>query len=130
MNINRYQIQTLRGMHMIIDTFKRKTVKKTQPVAGETSEARNERLAALHTMAARLNTGMKAITAKEHSDKFYALQSAEVFTPDGWQVTAVQDDGVTHHMWHPATDALKICPLNTDDLLIYTPTAQSLSGGL
>ena len=130
MNINRYQIQTLRGMHMIVDTFKRKTVKKTQPVAGETSEARNERVAALHTMAAKLNADLKTITVKGHFDNFFLLQSAEVFTPDGWAVTAVQDDGVTHHMWHPATDALKICPLNTDDLLIYTPTAQSMSLGL
>ena len=130
MNINRYQIQTLRNMAMIVDTFKRKTVKKTQPVAGETSEARNERLAELHTMAATLNTGMKAITVKEHSDNFYALQSAEVFTPDGWQVTAVQDDGVTHHLWHQATDASKVCPFSADDLLIYTPTAQSIAQGL
>lgn len=130
MNIGRYQIQTLRGMHMIVDTFKRKTVKKTQPVAGETSEARDYRLAALHTMAAELNASLKTITVKGHFDNFYILQGAEVFTPDGWQVTAVQDDGVTHHLWHPATDALKICPLNTDDLLIYTPTAQSISWGL
>lgn len=130
MNINRYQIQTLRGMHMIVDTFKRKTVKKTQPVAGETSEARNERLAALHTMAVKLNADLKTITVKGHFDNFFLLQGAEVFTPDGWQVTAVQDDGVTHHLWHPATDALKICPISADDLLIYTPTAQSMSGGL
>ncbi len=130
MNIGRYQIQTLRGMHMIVDTFKRKTVKKTQPVAGETSEARNERLAALHTMAARLNADLKTITVKGHFDNFFLLQGAEVFTPDGWQVTAVQDDGVTHHLWHPATDAVKVCPINADDLLIYTPTAQSISGGL
>lgn len=130
MNINRYQIQTLRNMAMIVDTFKRKTIKKTQPVAGETSEARNERLAALHTMAVKLNADLKTITVKGHFDNFFLLQGAEVFTPDGWQVTAVQDDGVTHHLWHPATDALKICPLHADDLLIYTPTAQSMSGGL
>ena len=130
MNINRYQIQTLRGMHMIVDTFKRKTVKKTQPVAGETSEARNARLSELHTMAAKLNADLKTITVKAHFDNFFLLQSAEVFTPDGWQVTAVQDDGVTHHLWHPATDASKVCPINADDLLIYTPTAQSMSLGL
>ena len=130
MNTNRYQIQTLRNMGMIIDTFNRKIVKKTQPVAGETSEARNERLAELHTMASELNANMKTITVKGHFDNFFLLQGAEVFTPDGWAVTAVQDDGVTHHMWHPATDALKICPLHADDLLIYTPTAQSMSGGL
>lgn len=130
MNINRYQIQTLRNMAMIVDTFKRKTVKKTQPVAGETSEARNERLAALHTMASELNANMKTITVKGHFDNFFTLQSAEVFTLDGWAVTAVQDDGVTHHLWHPATDAVKVCPINADDLLIYTPTAQSMSLGL
>lgn len=130
MNINRYQIQTLRGMHMIVDTFKRKTVKKTQPVAGETGEARDKRLAELHTMAAKLNADLKTITVKAHFDNFFLLQGAEVFTLDGWQVTAVQDDGVTHHLWHPATDAVKVCPINADDLLIYTPTAQSISGGL
>lgn len=130
MNINRYQIQTLRNMAMIVDTFKRKTVKKTQPVAGETSEACNARLDELHAMASKLNADLKTITVKGHFDNFFLLQSAEVFTPNGWQVTAVQDDGVTHHLWHPATDASKVCPLNTDDLLIYTPTAQSISRGL
>lgn len=130
MNTNRYQIQALRNMGMIIDTFNRKIVKKMQPVVGETSEARNERFAELSVIAENMNTELKTITVKEHFDNFFLLQSAEVFTPDGWQVTAVQDDGVTHHLWHSATDTKKVCPLNTNDLLIYKPTPQSISHGL
>lgn len=79
---------------------------------------------------AQSTTNMKTITVKQHFDNFFALQSAEVFTSDGWKVTAVQDDGVTHHLWHPATDARKICSLNTDYQLVYKPTPQSISHGL
>lgn len=45
-----------------------------------------------------LNLESKTITVKQHFDNFFALQSAEVFTSDGWKVTAVQNDGVTHHL--------------------------------
>lgn len=38
------------------------------------------------------------ITAGEHFAAFWAFSPVDVWTADGWLVTAVQNDGVTHHL--------------------------------
>jgi hypothetical protein len=41
---------------------------------------------------------LRALTAEEHFKWFHSIASLDVWTADGWLVTAVQDDGVTHHL--------------------------------
>jgi hypothetical protein len=41
---------------------------------------------------------LEAISAAQHCDNFYALDTTDVWTADGWLVTAVQDDRVSHHL--------------------------------
>lgn len=42
--------------------------------------------------------GLETMTAGEHNARFYAFDTCDVWTADGWLITAVQDDGVTHHL--------------------------------
>lgn len=60
----------------IIRTFKAEDLRKDMPA-----------IADLETMS-----------AGEHNTRFYAFDTCDVWTADGWLITAVQNDGVTHHM--------------------------------
>lgn len=42
--------------------------------------------------------GLDTMSAGEHFTSFYALDTCDVWTADGWLITAVQNDGVTHHL--------------------------------
>lgn len=63
---------------------------------------------------------LRMVTAEEHNEKFYAFSSADVWTSDGWLVTAVQDDGVTHHMRKGRE--VMIAKLAPETMLHYKPT--------
>jgi hypothetical protein len=43
-------------------------------------------------------TDLEVMSAAQHYDSFYAFDTCDVWTADGWLVTAVQDDRVSHHL--------------------------------
>lgn len=43
-------------------------------------------------------SGLSEVTAAMHFDRFFMYDTTDVWTADGWLVTAVQDDGVTCHV--------------------------------
>ena len=65
------------------------------------------------------------ITAGEHNQSFYALMSADIWTADGWLITAVEKDGETyrHHMRQGTT--VRIAKLPASDIFSYAPTEQT-----
>lgn len=66
---------------------------------------------------------LRMVTAEEHYQKFYAFASSDVWTSDGWLITAVQDDGVTHHMRKGREHM--IAKLAPETMLHYKPTPQT-----
>ena len=66
---------------------------------------------------------MNMVTAEEHCSRFYAFASSNVWTADGWIVTAVQDDGITHHL-RKGTDVM-VAELDGQTMLHYIPTPQT-----
>lgn len=67
---------------------------------------------------------LRMVTAEEHCQKFYAFASSDVWTSDGWLITAVQDDGVTHHMRKGAD--VMVAKLAPETMLHYKPTPQTI----
>jgi hypothetical protein len=63
------------------------------------------------------------ITAGEHFSKFYALDTCDVWTADGWVVTAVQDDGVTHHL-RKGRDVM-VAEIQADAVFRFNPTPKA-----
>lgn len=41
---------------------------------------------------------LKTITADDHFRNFFAYIKVDVWTADGWLITAVQNDGIRHHV--------------------------------
>lgn len=76
------------------------------------------------TMPAQLP---KVITVEQHFQGFYALDSCDVWTPDGWLVTAVEQDGVTHHLRKGAERMRRV--LSPTSRLAYRPTARAIALG-
>ena len=66
---------------------------------------------------------LRMVTAEEHCRKFFAFSSTDVWTSDGWCVTAVQDDGVTHHL--RKGKEVCIAKLAPETMLHYKPTQHS-----
>lgn len=66
---------------------------------------------------------LRMVTAEEHNEKFYAFASSDVWTSDGWLITAVQDDGVTHHMRRGREHM--IAKLAPETMFHYKPTPQT-----
>lgn len=66
----------------------------------------------------------RTITAEEHNRAFYAFDTTNVWTADGWLITAVQDDGVTHHM-RKGKDVM-VAKIDPATVLHYTPTPKTL----
>jgi hypothetical protein len=84
----------------------------------------------IKTYTARTNLGKsmpdslaKAITVETHSKHFHALDTCDVWTADGWLVTAVQDDNITHHLRQ--ADKVIVATLSLDTVLRYNPTRKS-----
>lgn len=66
----------------------------------------------------------RTVTAEEHNRKFYAFDTTDVWTADGWLITAVQDDGVTHHM-RKGTDVM-VAKLAPETVFSFKPTPKTL----
>lgn len=67
--------------------------------------------------------GLLTITAAEHYRYFYIFDTCDVWTADGWLVTAVQNDGETHHVRRDTLTGTVVLP--GDTVLYYTPTQKS-----
>lgn len=63
------------------------------------------------------------IAAHDHFSKFYALDTCDVWTEDGYLVTAVQDDGVTHHLRKGAE--VVVAKLPEDQIFHFNPTPKA-----
>lgn len=64
-----------------------------------------------------------SITVGEHFKQFYLLDTCDVWTSDGWLVTAVQNDGKTHHL-RKGSD-IKIETLHAEMPLFFVPNAKA-----
>lgn len=69
----------------------------------------------------------KSISAAEHFRAFYVLDSCDVWTDDGWLVTAVQNDGETHHL-RKGRDVV-VAKLPADQMFHYNPTPKAAHYG-
>lgn len=67
---------------------------------------------------------LRMVTAEEHNRAFWAFDTSDVWTSDGWLVTAVQDDGVTHHM-RKGMDVM-VAKLAPETMLHFKPTPKTL----
>ena len=67
---------------------------------------------------------LRMVTAEEHNQRFYAFDTTDVWTDDGWLVTAVQNDGVTHHM-RKGKDVM-VAEIDPATVFHYTPTPKTL----
>lgn len=67
---------------------------------------------------------LRMVTAEEHNRAFYAFDTSDVWTSDGWLVTAVQNDGVTHHM-RKGRDVM-VAELAPETMLHYKPSPKTL----
>lgn len=67
---------------------------------------------------------LRIVTAEEHNRAFYAFDTSDVWTSDGWLITAVQDDGVTHHMRKGREVMVAI--LAPETMLHYKPSPKTL----
>ncbi len=66
----------------------------------------------------------RTVTAEEHSRRFYAFDTTDVWTADGWLVTAVQSDGTTHHL-RRGRDVI-VATLEPTAELHYNPTPKTV----
>jgi len=66
---------------------------------------------------------LRMVTVEDHDKAFYAYDTADVWTSDGWLVTAVQSDGVTHHM--RKGNEVRIAVLARETMLHYKPTPKT-----
>lgn len=62
---------------------------------------------------------LRMVTAEDHNDKFYAFHTTEVWTSDGWLVTAVQDGGITHMR---KGNQMIVAKVDGHTMLHYKPT--------
>jgi hypothetical protein len=62
-------------------------------------------------------------TVAQHFTAFYALDTCDVWTDDGYLVTAVQDDGVTHHL--RKGNQVVVAKLPEDQVLAFNPTPKA-----
>ena len=77
------------------------------------------------TMPAALS---KTITAGEHSKWFNALINCDVWTEDGYLVTAVRNDGITHHLRKGMH--VYIAEIKPSQVLLYNSDKRSQDFGL
>jgi hypothetical protein len=67
---------------------------------------------------------LRMVTAEDHNRAFYAYDTTDVWTSDGWLVTAVQDDGVTHHLRKGRE--VVVAKLAPETMLHFKPTPKTL----
>lgn len=68
-------------------------------------------------------SGLESITAGKHFASFYAFDTCDVWTADGWLITAVQDDGETHHL-RKGTDVV-VAKIEPDAPVYFKHTPKS-----
>lgn len=68
------------------------------------------------------------ITAGEHCKRFGALLTCDVWTPDGYLVTAVREDGITHHLRKDMQ--VVIAEIEPSQVLLYKSNKRSQEFGL
>lgn len=68
--------------------------------------------------------GLETMTAGYHWTNFYTFDTCDVWTADGWLVTAVQADSVTHHL-RKGKD-VHVIVLNPSTPLYFEHTPKSL----
>ena len=57
---------------------------------------------------------MKVITQKDHDTRFFSeFQNKDVWTADGWIITAIQDDGITCHIRKGVEVEKRVIPSTT-----------------
>ena len=66
---------------------------------------------------------LEPVTAGDHFRFFYAFDTADVWTADGWLVTAVQNDGETCYV--RKGDAVARAVIDRTTTLYYVPTAKT-----
>ena len=86
----------------IVRTYKAEDLGKTMPAIAE----------------------MEVMSAAEHYDSFYAFDTCDVWTADGWLVTAVQNDRVSHHL-RKGKDVV-VATLTPETPLYFKHTPKSL----
>lgn len=71
---------------------------------------------------------LETMSAGEHNTSFYAFDTCDVWTADGWLITAVQNDGVTHHL-RKGTDVVvaELAP-ETPVFFKHTPKSRYMLG--
>lgn len=72
----------------------------------------------------RTARGTHQITALEHEQRFFAFDTCDVWTADGWLITAVGGNGVTHIRKGQLRGT---AVLDADEVLTYTPNPKSRS---
>lgn len=68
-------------------------------------------------------SGLEQVTAGFQYSYFYAFDSSDVWTADGWLITAVQNDGVTHHV--RKGDQVGRQVIEPSEVLYYKPNAKT-----
>lgn len=68
-------------------------------------------------------SGLRPVSVKNHYKWFYYFNCTDVWTVDGWLITAVQDGGEFHHM-RKGKQVIVAC-LQDDTILYYKPNAKT-----
>jgi hypothetical protein len=68
-------------------------------------------------------SGTHEIGVCDHASAFYVFDTCDVWTQDGWLITAIQDDGI-HHLRKGCERAL--AEMDGTEVLRYIPTPKSL----
>lgn len=67
--------------------------------------------------------GLFPVTVQEHARCFYDFDTCDVWTDGGWLVTAVQNDGVTHHLRKGTEAVVVVLPFH--QVLHYKPNKKT-----
>lgn len=71
---------------------------------------------------------LETMSAGEHNTSFYAFDTCDVWTADGWLITAVQDDGVTHHLRKGTDVVVATLEPETPVYFKHTPKSRYMLG--
>jgi hypothetical protein len=66
---------------------------------------------------------LHTVTVAEHWRNYFAFCNTDVWTGDGWLLTAVCENGLTHHM--RKGDQNWIRPMDPTEVLHFVPTAET-----
>ena len=69
----------------------------------------------------------KTISVADHCSSFFCIDTCDVWTDEGYLVTSVQSDGVTHQL-RKGKEVI-LAELSGGQILHYTPNAQAAHHG-